>query len=221
MGRTMRTCVVALGAFGIAAAFAMAAPPNGNFESGSFDGWKTVDEEGGGSPRSNSKGKWQVYKNQLKYGESPPPRRGIGGGPNAKLAEPPQGTYAAGLASQGPGTHILYRKITVSGGQELSLQLAYFNTAGEFFVQNDLDSDTGANQQLRVDIMEPDAPIDSLEPADIVENVFRTNEGDDSKRNYFKRKTDLDAGEYRLRIAEVDNQAEFLVGVDAVKLTGN
>jgi len=224
MGRTLRLFVTAAGAFGIAAALAMAAPSNGNFETGDFSGWKTVDQEGNDIPRAISKGKWQVYKNKLKYDVDPMPPRGGIGDPEPMLSEPPQGTYAAGLASTGPGAHILHRKITVSNAQQLSLKLAYHNTADDFYVQNDLRPEggdrrgDGPNQQLRVDIMKPGARINSLKAADIVENVFRTQEGDELERDYFKLTSDLEEGQYRLRIAEVDNQSEFLVGVDAVKL---
>ena len=224
MGRTTRVLAAGVGAFGIAAAIAIAAPSNGNFETGDFSGWKTLDQEGSEAPlRSISKGKWQVYKNKLRYGDDPgPPRRGI----EPKLAAPPQGTYAAGLASRGPGVHILHRKITVSGGEELSLRLAYNNTAEDFVIGDgfnpdgglDRRGDGGPNQQLRVDIMEPDAPLKSLNPAHIVQNVFSTQPGDDLERDYFKLATLLDDGQYRLRIAEVDNLGQFLVGVDAVKL---
>src|SRR5687767_4139329 len=171
MARTVRICAAVTGTFGAMVALAIAAPSNGNFETGDFSGWKTVDEEGSDAPlRSTTKGKWQVYTGKLRYPDGPTVR---GDGPEPKLPEPPQGTYAAGLASQGPGTHILHRRITVSGDRELSLRLAYQNTAEDFVIGDGLNSDGGLdrrgdggpNQQLRVDIMEPDAPLRSLKPA--------------------------------------------------------
>lgn len=222
MTRTVRICAVATGTFGAMVALAIAAPSNGNFETGNFDGWETLDE--GDMKRAITEGRWQVYKGKLKYGDlGPIPRRG---GAELKLAEPPQGTYAAGLASTGPGTHILHREISVSGDQKLTLQLSYWNSASDFYVQDTLSSEPPfrrggeefQNQQLRIDLMEPDAPLASLEGSDIVKTIFRTKEGDDRKRPYGKVSANVNEGEYRLRIAEVDNQAEFLAGVDAVKL---
>ena len=74
------------------------------------------------------------------------------------------------------------------------------------------------NQQLRIDLMDPEAPIKSLDPVDIYQTVFRTMPGDPRKREYAKVKTTVPDGKFRLRIAEVDNQSNFLTGVDAVKL---
>ena len=232
MGRTLRLCAAAAAAFGVVAALAMAAPTNGGFEKGTFQGWERVDESGGDAPpRDTSTGAWQIYSGKLRLSEGPPPpKRGLGGeGPDVKLDEPPQGQYAAGLGSTGPGTHILHRVISVSGRQQLSLQLSYWNTAQDFYVQDYLSADPPfrrggdefSNQQLRIDLMEPDAPIASLESEDIVKTIFRTKPGDKRRRDYATVKAGVNAGEYRLRIAEVDNESNFFVGIDAVKLKDN
>lgn len=230
MARKIRLLATATVAFGVAAGLAMAAPSNGDFETGNFDGWKTKDENGdGGAMRDTSKGRWQVYEGKLRLGglEAPPPRQGMGG-PEPKLPEPPQGKYAAGIASQGPGTHVLHRVLAVSGQKKLSLQLAYWNTADDFYTPDTLASDKPArrgigpetvpNQQLRIDLMKPNAPIYSVKDQDIVKTIFRTRPGDDLRRDYKKLNKNVGGGEYRLRIAEVDNQSNFLAGVDAVKL---
>lgn len=223
MRRGFRLFAAAAGTFGAATALAMAAPSNGNFETGNFDGWERFDESS--DSRAISKGRWQVYKGKLKYGELEGPRRGLG--LDLKLPEPPQGKYAAAIASEGPGTHILHRVISVSGDQKLSLQLAYWNSAEDFYTPDTLSSiEPGRrggmgdfqNQQLRIDLMAPDAEIGSLANEDIVKTVFRTQPGDDLRRAYKKVAANVDEGEYRLRIAEVDNQLNFMVGVDAVKL---
>ena len=114
--RGFRLFAAAAGTFGAATALAMAAPSNGNFETGNFDGWERLDEST--DSRAISKGRWQVYEGKLKYEELEGPRRGLG--PDLKLPEPPQGKYAAAIASEGPGTHILHRVISVSGDQKLS-----------------------------------------------------------------------------------------------------
>ncbi len=222
MSRTLRLCVAAAGAFGVVTALAIAAPQNGNFEKGTFKGWKTEDSGGDLLTRSNSKGVWQVYKGKLKVGGGPTPRGGI---ESATLAEPPQGTYAAGLSTLNPGSHILHRKLSVSGKRKLTFQLAFKNTAEDFYAPDTLAYEEPRrgvegfkNQQLRIDVMVPAAPIDSLEDADIAKTIFHTEPGDKRKQGWKKIKANLQKGEYRLRIAEVDNQSPFLVGVDAVKL---
>lgn len=84
---------------------------------------------------------WQVYKGKLRLPDEgpPPPPRGVE--PDAELPEPPQGTYAVGIAP-----------------------------------------------------------------------------GDDLEQGHEKVAAPEDAGDLRFRIAEVENQSNFLVGVDAVKL---
>jgi hypothetical protein len=215
MSKAIRLLAAAAGAFGVVAALAIAAPTNGNFETGTFEGWKRVDQ--GNNDRSKAKGVWQVYKNRLRDTNAGPPIKRRGGAP-FKLGAPPRGTYAAGLFSLGEGTHILHRVLEVDEQSELSMQLAFKNTADDFYVLDSLSPDGDANQQLRIDLMEPDAPIDSLEGSDIIDTLFSTQSGDPRKRAYSKLKADVEPGTVRLRIAEVDNQSNFLVGVDAVKL---
>lgn len=214
--------VAALAAIGATAAIALAAPSNGNFESGDFDGWETADS--GGMMRDATTGEWQVFKGKLKGGPSKP--RGGGGASAPKIGKPPQGKYAAGVSTLNAGTHILHRVLEANGKSELSLKLAFHNTSDDFYVQDSLDSQPPFrgmggdfdNQQLRIDLLEPDAPIDTLEKSDIIETLFRTKPGDKRKRDWKPLSATVKDGEFRLRIAEVDNRAPFGVGVDAVKL---
>ncbi|MDQ2675223.1 MAG: hypothetical protein M3Y34_00305 [Actinomycetota bacterium] len=209
-------------AFGAFTALALAAPPNGNFERGDFTGWEVFDEGGELDRRAEATGEWQVYEGKLKAGglvpRGPAPEE-------TKLAAPPQGTFAAGFISNGPGSHMLHRVLQADGKSQLSLQLTFNNTADDFYVQDTLSSEPPfrgpsefQNQQLRIDLLEPDAPVGTLDKEDLIDTIFRTRPGDKRKRDWFKLKTPVKGGEFRLRIAEVDNEAPFGVGVDAVKL---
>jgi hypothetical protein len=220
MTKVMRSAAAALIVMGATAAIALAAVPNGDFESGSFDGWEHFDSNDM-MKRATATGQWQVYKGKLKVDVLGP----RGGDPNPpKLDEPPQGTFAAGLITSGPGSHILHRVLEANGQSELSLQLTFKNTANDFFAPDTLSSESPRglggfkNQQLRIDLIEPGAPIDTVEKSDIIKTLFRTKPGDKRKRDWSKLEKTVPGGEFRLRIAEVDNQAPFIVGIDALKL---
>ncbi len=215
--------IAALAAVGATAAIALAAPSNGNFEEGTLKGWDQKNESGGLNRGMETTDKWKAYKGKLEVPDLDAPR-GIDGPP--KLEAPPQGKYAAGVASTGPGLHILHRVLNAKGESKLSFLLAYKNTADDFYSPDSFEFESimrrgpveAANQQLRIDLMDPEAPIKSLDPVDIYQTVFRTMPGDPRKREYAKVKTTVPGGKFRLRIAEVDNQSNFLAGVDAVKL---
>jgi hypothetical protein len=194
------------------AAFAIAAPSNGGFETGAFDGWRTLDEAGG-EMRSQATGDWQVYQGRLKSGQ-------VRGPAPTSLPRPPGGTFAAGLYTQDPGRHILHRILSANGPSVLSLQLAYRNTneGGVFIAPNNLRLDR-PNQQLRIDLMKPAAPLDSFARQDIIKTLFTTEPGDAATRSYAPIDVNVADGRFRLRIAEVDNEGPFLVGVDDVSLT--
>jgi hypothetical protein len=127
---------------------------NGNFETGDFTGWSTVDR---------GSGQWLVYTGTTT------PISGL------TIHAPPQRVFAASTDQTGPGTHILFQDITLgSRPQPLSFLLYYNNRAGIFFNPPSLDFTGEANQQYRVDIMNPAAPVDSVEPGDVLANLFQT-----------------------------------------------
>ncbi len=92
----------------------------------------------------------------------------------------------------------------------LSLQVYYENQGGTFATPPSLDYNVFPNQQYRVDIVRPSAPVDSVAPGDVLANVFQTNVGDPSSLAPTPVSVDLSgfAGTtVRIRFAEVDNQA--------------
>jgi hypothetical protein len=178
---------------------------NGGFETGDTSGWTVVNEAGGS-------GDWYVCSVTACSA------------PIVSSFPPPEGTYAA-ISSQGDvGSHILYQDVTLEAGatHQLSFTTYYENNAGSFFTPNSLSYEIVPNQQYRIDIMNPDAPVNSVAPGDILATVFRTEVGDPAIMEPTPMTFDLSqfAGStVRLRFAEVDNQDNFVAGVDDVKVT--
>lgn len=199
---------------------ALAAPvnvPNGGFEEESFANWQRFDRGGGG---------WEIY-GTLRQGPLP------------VVPPPPQGDFAALLTQGGPGVNILHRvlKLKRNAVNKMKFKLFYDNTANRFFTPDHFRFGGGGgmvpvrrgqppkpNQQLRVDLMKPNAKIKSLKDEDILATLLWTKRGDRLQRPYRTvkanmKKLDINAKRVRLRIAEVDNRGPFLVGVDALKQT--
>jgi D-alanyl-D-alanine carboxypeptidase len=179
-----------------------------DFESGAITNWQAV---GGGS------GGWFVYSDGHK---APDPAQSD---PNAPfdVPDPPQGRFAAVTDMNGPGTRILYRDLRLDG--RFSLQLSIFYTgSGPFSSPPTLAYDTPeANQQFRIDLVRPSAPIDSVAKGDVLVNVFGTSPGDPARRQPTEVSFDLSAwaGQtVRLRLAGTDNQGPLRVGVDNIRL---
>jgi D-alanyl-D-alanine carboxypeptidase len=179
-----------------------------DFESGAITGWQAVGSGSGG---------WFVYSD----GHKPPdPAQSD---PNAPfdVPDPPQGRFAAVTDMNGPGTRILYRDLRLKG--RFSLQLSVFYTgAGPFSSPASLAYDTPeANQQFRIDLVRPSAPIDSVAKDDVLVNVFHTSPDDPVRRQPTEVSSDLSAwaGQtVRLRLAGTDNQGPLRVGVDNIRL---
>jgi D-alanyl-D-alanine carboxypeptidase len=178
-----------------------------DFESGAITGWQAV---GGGS------GGWFVYAD----GHKPPdPAQSD---PNAPfdIPDPPQGRFAAVTDMNGPGTRILYRDLRLEG--RFTLQATVFYTgSGPFSSPATLAFDAPeANQQFRIDLIRPSAPIDSVTKSDVLVNVFRTSPGDPVRRQPTEVRMDASAwaGQtVRLRLATTDNQGPLRVGVDNIR----
>jgi hypothetical protein len=182
-------------------------PKNGDFETGDFQHWNVANQPGG-------EGDWFVYSGTTS------PLSGF------TIAAPPQGNFAATTDQGGPGSHVLYRNITLAPGMEheLSFYLYYRNRAGEFFPRNTLDFTDFPNQQYRVDLLRPKADPFTVDPDDILARLFRTRKGDPNRLAPTLLTFDLTrfAGKtVRLRFAEVDNQLFFQASVDRVRVTSD
>jgi hypothetical protein len=179
--------------------------PNGGFEARALTPWQTSVVGEGDSG-------WSRY-----HGTHAP----ISGLP---IIGPPFGRHAAVADQDGPGSNVLVRTFRVDGDDgQLRIWVWYHNYAGDFFAPHSLfETGTGAkNQQLRIDLVRPSAPLRSLKPTAILVTPFRTVPGDASKRGPFLVRLHVHRWEgrrVRLRIAEVDNQGNFNVVIDGVRM---
>jgi hypothetical protein len=186
-----------------------AAIVNGGFEAG-LTGWTTAVQTG-------SEGNFFVQT-----GTASP----VLGSP---VPAPPEGANAAMSDAAGPGSRVLYQDFlvgAVSPATALTFALFVNNGAPDFVVHSNLDFATPAlNQQARVDLMLPAADPFSVDPADVLLNLFQTNPGDPLVSGYNTYSADVTAllqahqGQtLRLRFAQVDNVFTFNLGVDDVAI---
>jgi hypothetical protein len=188
---------------------------NGDFESGTLSGWQVH--------RATEAGNWFAYQ-----GTEPPIGRHLGAGP---LQAPPQGTYAAISDLADPDTLLLYQEVTLPAGSSYQLSLlAYYNSRVPIAVPSPDTLSVAEevlegrqNQQFRIDVMRAGAPLESLEPGDVLLNVFQTGSGAPQVMKPTKLMADLTpfAGQtVVLRVAVAAHQELLNAGIDAVQITG-
>ncbi len=195
---------------------AAAAVVNGDFERGSLQGWHVK--------RFTEAGNWFAYE-----GTRPPlgEERSIG-----PVQAPPQGRFAAIADQANPETMILWQDLALEADQSHLLSLfAYYDSYEPIAVPapDTLSVDDEvllgqANQQFRIDLIRPDAPLDSLAPGDVLATVFATRPGAAPRMKPTRLNADLSAfaGQtVRLRIAVATHEEVMNAGVDAVALDGN
>lgn len=222
--------ITALALWLLAAAPAGAATiVNGDFETGNLGGWALSN--------SNSDGSWYAYSGTDSPYEKEHPLPEFPEGeefPLLQVPPPPQGTFAALSDQGGPGLRILYQDVALEPGQTHTLSmLVYYRSFPEITVPSPDSLDPGEfegemgpepppNQQYRVDVIKQSAPLDTVNPEDILSTVFRTNNGDPKELGPTTVSADLSAfaGQtVRLRFAEVDNRGNFEAGTDAVAIS--
>ncbi|HET7477205.1 MAG TPA: hypothetical protein VFJ97_14445 [Dermatophilaceae bacterium] len=201
---TLILTVAALTAEATPAAALVARPlPNGNFEAGNLSGWRVNDWGVAGDGWSANSGTVSPVS-------------------QFDIPAPPQGSWQAVVDQVNNGSHLLYRDIVVDqAGLELVLTLWYRNRTDVFFTPNNLNPFTNNNQQVRVDLIRPDAWLRTMSAQNVLATVFRTQVGDPASMEPRQFRMDLSrfVGQtVRLRIAEVDNQNFFQAGVDAVRV---
>jgi hypothetical protein len=180
---------------------------NGGFETGNFTGWTVVNQAGGN-------GNWFVYTGT---------RAPVLG---STIAAPPEGTHAATSDQPSRGSHVLFQDVALEAGftHTLSFVLYYANRATRFATPATLDYTVVPNQQYRVDILKPSAPVTSVAAGDILATVFQTDVGDPLSLAPTRISFGLTAfagTTVRIRFAEVDNLLYFQGSTDAVAIASS
>lgn len=211
--------ISAIAAVVVAALFAPSAGAatvvNGNFESGSLAGWQVFN--------STPKGNWYV----LSAAQAAEATKASEEGESEFFGHflPPSGNFGAYTEERNPDAAILYQDVTLEPfyTHQLSIRLGYFSfapivapptfaTPGEGF----------ENQQLRVDVMKPTAPIESLSSSDILATVFASKTGDPTvlpPQTFSADLTPFAGQTVRIRIANAVNDEEFNTSLDDVTIT--
>lgn len=175
--------------------------------------------QGGWLTRSRGSGAWHVYASAT----TPPDPQDSDPHYPFRAPRPPQGHFAAVTDMSAAGSRILYRDATLRGHLELRFTLFYDNhAAARFDAPLSLDHELSApNQQYRVDLMDPSAPIDSTARGDVLATIFQTKAGDPDRLGPRAMSFDLAAWagrKVRIRFAQVDNRGPLRAGVDDVRL---
>jgi len=178
-----------------------------DFESGALTGWRAVGAGSGG---------WFAYTSGSK---APDPALSD---PNVPfdLPNPPQGKFAAVSDTNAPGTRILYRDVRLHGRLRLHLTAFYAGAGGLSSPQSLAYDEPRTNEQFRIDLVAPSAPIDSVARRDILAKIFATSAGGPDRREPSTITADLSrwAGRtVRLRLAVTDNSGPLRAGVDDIR----
>ena len=135
---------------------------------------------------------------------------------------PPQGKFVAVTDMRSPGTRILYRDPKLDDAYTLRLTVFYVNGARDLSSPDTLSHQINeANQQYRIDLIDPSASIDSLAEGDVLANIFRTSPGDPNRLEPTTITFDLSSWQgqtVRIRLANVDNRGPLRAGVEDIRL---
>jgi hypothetical protein len=171
-------CIVVLFAVGALwpGAATAATVVNGDFESGNLSGWHVQ--------RQTEAGDWFAYRGtEAPYGGSGQ-RAGA-----APVEAPPQGRFAAITDEINPDSLILWQDVALEPEATHQLSLTAYYQSELPLANPSLDSlsvleeaiGVQANEQFRIDVIKPTAPLDTLNPEDVLATLFRTDPGSPQK----------------------------------------
>jgi hypothetical protein len=204
-----RAALLAIAALLLAAGSAAAAGPiEGNFESGTLAAWTNL----------------SFYKSTEWTAQTKADAEAEFG------AELPAavGPYVAATEYGGNDTAILAQTFALPAASSLDLSLYVFYESGTPTVVPTPDTlfvkpfGGGGNQQVRVDVLKANAPLESLSPNDILATLYASPSGGPEVLGPTLLSADLSqfAGQtVTLRIANATSEGEMKVGVAAVSLT--
>ena len=138
-----------------------------------------------------------------------------------EFIDPPQGNYAAVSSGATPGRRVLFQDVLLDAPYELHFTFLYFNLAHIFDSPRHFRWDGQNNTQFRVDLMDPTAPLLSLDDGDVLAEIFGTREGDPPVLGATPITFDLSdwvGRAVRIRFVAVQNVDPFLVGLDDIRL---
>ena len=141
------------------------------------------------------------------------------------MAAPPLGNHAAVAVQQShPSRQILYQDVTLPPKRfRTQLSLFAFYQAHATLVSPETLGLSAPNEQYRVDVLRPGAPLDSVAAGDLIATPFRTRAAGPAFLGATQVTADLSAyaGQtVRLRFAVVATDGALNGGVDVVGVTG-
>ncbi len=183
---------------------------NGSFETGDTTGWTVQVTENGAA---------------VVYDEDDPLVTGIPPAIAPSIDPPPDGEFAFYFAQTGPARSVIYQDVTIPDNAvsaDLTGLVFIENAADDFITPDNLDfpSVDNPNQQMRIDIMDPSAPLFGVGEG-VLLNVYRTQIGDPSRSPYFGISGNLApfAGQtVRIRVAEVNTESYLRIAIDDFQL---
>ena len=171
---------------------------NGDFETGNLSGWQQYNETGAGE--------WFTYSSAEA----------------GSFFAPPSGNFAAVDDQGAPDLDVLYQDVALEPGYTHQLSLLLYYESTEPISAPPTLSLGVENQQVRVDVMKPAAPISSVAPGDILATVFANKAGDPQVLPPTPLTADLSAfaGQIvRLRLANAVTEGPFNAAIDGVSIT--